>query len=90
MSNFQTILVAIFLAFFVFAVLIFSGVIKIDGLTKDKSIPGGKVVVWGTFPSSSLSKVFERGDFAISNKFVENAIRPFSIGRKNSYDLLAS
>jgi ABC-type glycerol-3-phosphate transport system substrate-binding protein len=66
MSNFQTILVAIFLAFFVFAVLIFSGVIKIDGLTGKDNLPKGKVVVWGTFPSSSLSKVFD--DISKDNK----------------------
>jgi len=59
MSNFQTILVAIFLAFFVFAVLIFSGVIKIDGLTGKDNLPQGKVVVWGTFPRLSLSEVFD-------------------------------
>ncbi len=50
----------------------------------------GEAVIYTLNQWSSLSKVFERGDFAISNKFVENAIRPFSIGRKNSYDLLAS
>ncbi len=43
----------------------------------------GEAVIYTLNQWSSLSKVFERGDFAISNKFVENAIRPFSIGRKN-------
>lgn len=51
MNNFQTILTAIFLAFFVFAVLIFSGVIKV-GSTKTKSGLQGNVVIWGTFPTS--------------------------------------
>lgn len=43
----------------------------------------GEAVIYTLNQWSSLSNVFERGDFAISNKFVENAIRPFSIGRKN-------
>ena len=43
----------------------------------------GEAVIYTLNQWSSLTKVFERGDFAISNKFVENAIRPFSIGRKN-------
>ena len=58
MSNFQTILVAVFLAFFVFAVLIFSGVIKIDGLSGGSGTPQGKVVIWGTFSSSDLTNTF--------------------------------
>lgn len=57
MNNFQTILVAIFLAFFVFAVLIFSGAIKIG---KDKS-DGivGKVTIWGTFPNSVMTDAID-------------------------------
>jgi ABC-type glycerol-3-phosphate transport system substrate-binding protein len=49
MNNFQTILVAVFLSFFVFAVLIFSGVIKIGS---EKGVLKGKVTIWGTWPSS--------------------------------------
>ncbi len=57
MSNFQTIVIAIFLSFFVFGVLIFSGVIKIGG-SGSKSTVKGKVVIWGTFKTSNdLSKV---------------------------------
>lgn len=59
MSNFQTILVAVFLAFFVFAVLIFSGVIKIGGLSGGSGTPQGKVVIWGTFSSSALTNVLD-------------------------------
>jgi len=54
MSNFQTILIAVFLAFFVFAVLIFSGAINIGGLKKTTG-PQGKVVIWGTFPNSTFN-----------------------------------
>lgn len=57
MSNFQTILVAIFLSFFVFAVLIFSGAIKI-GTSNNTSIQG-KVVIWGTFSSSVMNNVID-------------------------------
>lgn len=60
MNNFQTILVAIFLAFFVFAVLIFSGILKIGGQSPSSSKPAGKVTIWGTFDNSpELNKVFE-------------------------------
>ena len=43
----------------------------------------GVAVIYTLNQWESLVRVFERGDFVISNKFVENAIRPFSIGRKN-------
>lgn len=59
MNNFQTILVAIFLAFFVFAVLIFSGLIKIGGGSSGQNNPTGKIVVWGTFDNSDIHKVFD-------------------------------
>jgi ABC-type glycerol-3-phosphate transport system substrate-binding protein len=57
MNSFQTILVVIFLAFFVFAVLMFSGVIKL-GNSRAQSELKGNVVIWGTFPSVSLSNAF--------------------------------
>jgi len=59
MSNFQTILVAIFLAFFVFAVLIFSGIIKIGGLKRVDGLQG-TVTIWGTFSGSSIKDVFSK------------------------------
>jgi len=52
MNNFQTILIAIFLAFFVFAVLIFSGAIKIGSDTSTNGNLQGKIVIWGTFPKN--------------------------------------
>lgn len=55
MNNFQTILVAVFISFFVFAVLIFSGAIKLPGGNSSSGI-GGKVVVWGTISSSGFSE----------------------------------
>ena len=58
MDNFQTILTAIFLAFFVFGVLIFSGVIPF-GTNKNVDQISGRVVLWGTFPGSILSNSFE-------------------------------
>jgi ABC-type glycerol-3-phosphate transport system substrate-binding protein len=57
MSNFQTVLVAVFLAFFVFAVLIFSGAIKLGDSSKSSGTLSGRVVIWGTFPNSSMSEV---------------------------------
>ena len=58
MNNFQTILVSIFLAFFVFGVLVFSGVLNI-GNKSNKSIATGKVLIWGTLPSSQVKELFE-------------------------------
>lgn len=57
-SNFQTILVSIFLAFFVFAVLIFAGFIKIGGSTNTSAGLKGKVSIWGVFPRYDLSDTF--------------------------------
>lgn len=62
MNNFQTILVAIFLAFFVFAVLIFSGLIDIGKKSSTDLV--GKVTIWGTFPSSGVNDVLD----TIANK----------------------
>jgi len=59
MNNFQTILTAIFLAFFVFAVLIFSGLIKIGGSSSNNGALKGKITVWGTLSSNDFYKVFE-------------------------------
>ncbi len=59
MNNFQTILVAVFLAFFVFAVLIFSGALKFGGLTTKKDITVGNFIIWGTIPSSQVSELIE-------------------------------
>ena len=64
MSNFQTILVAIFLAFFVFAVLIFSGTIKIGGEDPADGLQG-KVVIWGALPSSVFSEAI--GNIGLTN-----------------------
>lgn len=57
MSNFQTILVAIFLSFFVFAVLIFSGVIKI-GKNNNTGLQGN-LIIWGTFSNSVMNNVID-------------------------------
>ncbi len=59
MNNFQNIVIAIFLAFFVFAVLIFSGLLNIGGNDTNKNTPQGKIVIWGTFSSPDVYKVFD-------------------------------
>lgn len=51
MNNLQTIIVGVFMAFFIFAVLIFSGLIKI-GDSSSSATPQGKIVIWGTFPAT--------------------------------------
>ncbi|MEI7688890.1 MAG: extracellular solute-binding protein [Candidatus Nomurabacteria bacterium] len=59
MNNFQTILVAIFLAFFVFGVLVFSGLINIGGSKTGKDAITGKIVVWGTLPYNQTSDLLD-------------------------------
>jgi multiple sugar transport system substrate-binding protein len=66
MNNFQTILTAIFLALFVFAVLMFSGVIDIGSKKKDLSLKGS-VTIWGTLTSPDFYKVFEEATGENSN-----------------------
>lgn len=57
MNNFQTVLVAIFLAFFVFGVLIFAGVINIGN--KEARVAAGKVKIWGTLPNDGINDVIK-------------------------------
>ena len=75
MNNFQTILVAIFLAFFVFGVLIFSGVLKIGGNKTGVSAISGNLVIWGDLPKSQVGSLFENGlpstSGSVSIKYVE-------------------
>lgn len=59
MNNFQTILVAIFLAFFVFGVLIFSGILKIGGSKSGADAISGKILIWGTLPAGTVGELFK-------------------------------
>lgn len=59
-SNFQTVLIGIFIAFFIFAVLIFSGLLPIGKSKNESSKPQGKVVIWGTFSGGDLMSVFNK------------------------------
>ena len=90
MNNFQTILVAIFLAFFVFGVLIFSGILKVGGgSTNGVTGINGKFVIWGTLPSSEVASLFEEvggpnSTFTLKyveqdeNKYEQNLIEAFA------------
>jgi len=60
-SNFQTILLAVFLAFFVFAVMIFSGLLPI-GKKSAKTAAQGTVILWGTLPEREMRGVIENFD----------------------------
>jgi ABC-type glycerol-3-phosphate transport system substrate-binding protein len=74
MSNFQTIVTAVFLAFFVFAVLMFSGLIKIGDKSASDGTPTGKIVVWGTFANPDILKIFD--DINSNNKgLIVNYVR---------------
>jgi ABC-type glycerol-3-phosphate transport system substrate-binding protein len=64
MSNFQVVVMGIFMAFIVIAVLIFSGVIP--GFGASKSSFGGEVVLWGTIPDNKMRSLVE--DFNSENK----------------------
>ncbi len=62
MNNFQTILTAVFVAIFVFAVLVFSGMLDIG--RKDIPTTGltGSIVVWGTFDGKSMDSILSQVD----------------------------
>ncbi|MCX6756408.1 MAG: ABC transporter substrate-binding protein [Candidatus Nomurabacteria bacterium] len=70
MSNFQTVLIAVFLSFFVFAVLIFSGILPI-GNSSSKTTLQGKVLVWGTLPSSSVSSYIQNMSASNNNLIIK-------------------
>lgn len=57
-SNFQTIILAICLASFVFAVLIFAGLLPI-GKTGPKAKLAGNITIWGTVQSIDFAKIIE-------------------------------
>jgi len=58
-KKFSIILIVIFIVGAVFAVLLFSGAIKI-GNSKTDTTPSGSVVIWGTLPQASLSDVLDK------------------------------
>nr|HPI82632.1 extracellular solute-binding protein [Candidatus Paceibacterota bacterium] len=56
MTNFQTILLGIFIGGFVFAVLIFSGLIDFGSKEKVDTDLSGTITIWGTLPSSYFTE----------------------------------
>jgi len=90
MNNFQTIVVAIFLAFFVFAVLIFSGLLKIGNSTTKSGAPAGKVVIWGTFKNiPEVIKVFEDMNSANQNLTVNYVKKSEATYQQDLVDAIA-
>lgn len=69
-NNFQTILIIIFIAGGVLAVLIFSGVIKVGSSSKNEV--SGKVTIWGTLDKTAMTNVLDtltgntNGDLTVS------------------------
>ena len=55
------------MAFFVFGVLIFSGILKIGKSSTQDTGPVGKVTIWGTFSAPTIFKVFEDANSANKN-----------------------
>ncbi len=90
MSNFQTILTAIFLAFFVFAVLIFSGVIKVNNSSNNSSSLKGKITVWGTLRSPDLYKVFETATGENRDLYIHYVQKPSSTYQQSLVEAFAS
>lgn len=90
MNNFQTILVAIFLAFFVFGVLIFSGALKIGTSKSGVEAITGKITIWGDLPEKDVAGVFQGtlpsngGSFSVTyveqskNEYQQNLIEAFA------------
>ncbi len=90
MNNFQTILTAIFLAFFVFAVLIFSGVIKVKDSSSSSNNLQGKITVWGTLRSPNLYKVFETATGENRNLYINYVQKPASTYQQSLIEAFAS
>jgi ABC-type glycerol-3-phosphate transport system substrate-binding protein len=76
MNNFQTIMIAVFLAFFIFAVLIFSGILKIGGVSNSTNTPQGNVVIWGTLNSPDINKIIDNLNQSNKNLFVSYIVKP--------------
>lgn len=53
-SSFQTILLVVFGAVFVGAILVFSGIISFGSKSADTTAPTGNVVIWGTAPQNLM------------------------------------
>lgn len=90
MNNFQTILAGIFLAFFVFAVLIFSGMIKIGD---DSNKPGnlkGNVTVWGTLSAPDFYEVFELATEGNRDLYISYIRKPAETYQQSLIEAFAS
>ncbi len=70
-NNFQIVFLAIFLAFFVFAVLIFGGVLPIGKGGSSSNNPRGNVVVWGTFSDSEISTLIDKIETSNKDLFIK-------------------
>ncbi len=58
-KKFSIILIIVFIIGAIFAVLLFSGAIKI-GKSASNTAPSGSVTMWGTLPSSSVSDILDK------------------------------
>ncbi|MBP6931520.1 MAG: extracellular solute-binding protein [Candidatus Pacebacteria bacterium] len=89
MSNFQTIFTAIFLAFFVFGVLVFAGLIPL-GKSSNSNAPVGNVVIWGTFPSLSMSKIIEDINSSNQDLIIKYVQKPKDTYQQDILEAMAS
>ncbi len=89
MSNFQIVVVGVFMAFIVIAVLMFTGVLP--GFGSSKSNFGGEIVMWGTTQEDVMSSLV--ADFNSKNKdlfVLKYKSVPTNIFENNLIEALAS
>jgi ABC-type glycerol-3-phosphate transport system substrate-binding protein len=75
-SPFQTILIGVFIAAFIGAILIFSGVIPVKSSSSSTAVTGS-VVVWGIYPSEFMQSYLDQLNIAnkdISISYVQKSV----------------
>ena len=88
MNNFQTILIAVFLAFFIFGVLIFSGILKLGGDVVNT--PQGNVVVWGTLNNPDVYKILDNLNQTNPNLNITYVVKPETTYEQSLIEAFAS
>jgi ABC-type glycerol-3-phosphate transport system substrate-binding protein len=78
------------MAFFVFAVLIFSGLINIGGSSEDNGQPTGKVVIWGTFSNPEIYKVFDETNGANKDLVISYVVKKPATYQKELIEAFAN
>lgn len=88
MNNFKTILIIVFLVFFVLGVAIFSGIIKIGGDTT--TTPQGNIVLWGTFNNPEIYKIIGNLNQTNKNLNINYVVKPANTYEQSLIEAFAS